>query len=144
VVEGYTQYVYGLLCPLSRKIRYVGLTRKPVERYDQHVKGQPTGTPQKQRWLLELRDKGLVPEFLIFEEAPAEQVDGPFVSYEVDPRELERRWITRLTEAGHPLTNAHKRQERRPREDRFVAEATKRGRALAGVLDVDPAELIDE
>src|SRR5215210_3161716 len=95
----------GLLCPLTNKIRYVGRSRKVVERYRQHVNlwdvnkrngRQANGLPLKPKhhWLMDLRKRSMKPELVILQtlEARPETSGGT-------PRivvEAERSWIERL------------------------------------------------
>lgn len=61
------EYIYALVDPITKDVKYVGKSKKPKSRYTQHIKKlDKTGTPKKQ-WLLSLFDKGLKPNMIILE-----------------------------------------------------------------------------
>jgi len=68
-------YVYYLIDPRTKEVKYVGKTKNPPSRYKQHItKLDKTMTPKK-RWLLELRSKGLMPKMIIAQEVNGEGRD---------------------------------------------------------------------
>lgn len=87
--------IYGLQDPVTLLIRYVGMTNSPDRRFRQHLEGTQ-GTSAKNRWLVRLRQKQLVPDLIVLETAEDEQA----------AKEVERRWIKQGRELGWPLTNA--------------------------------------
>ena len=57
-----TQYIYYLTDPITNEVKYVGKTKTPKSRYEQHLrKLDKTNTPKRQ-WLVELFKKGLKPK----------------------------------------------------------------------------------
>jgi hypothetical protein len=141
-------YIYGLVCPIEGKVRYVGKSGNPVQRYMGHLseaesrrqseerarcEGLTLRAPRtdKQEWLLALDADGLEPELAIFEE-----VEGS----EEALAQAEQRWIDCFRSQGHPLLN--KRDPVKPPElqERLMAEAMDRGHKLAEALGVEPRE----
>jgi predicted GIY-YIG superfamily endonuclease len=62
------EYVYYLICPIDKKVKYVGKTKKPKTRYNQHIKKLDKQLTPKRRWLEFLFSKNLVPKLVIVEE----------------------------------------------------------------------------
>jgi hypothetical protein len=127
-----THHVYGLLCPVSNKVRYVGRSQHVTERYRQHVTLlgiSPDGprTP-RERWITELKSQGLAPELVILETIEGEGIAATGGR----AKEAERAWVRRLLDAGHPLTNSG--HERAPGSERLIRTAQERGRALIASL----------
>lgn len=61
-------HIYILRCPESGLIRYVGNTKHPKTRLKQHIKdAENRQNTEKQRWIKNLREKGLIPEMEILE-----------------------------------------------------------------------------
>lgn len=91
-------YIYGLLCPLSGEIRYIGKSIDPERRLKGHMSGARTGSysHHTSRWLRKLERCGLAPEIVILQEVP----EGD------DWRQAEREWIASAIAAGWPLTNS--------------------------------------
>lgn len=66
-------YIYYLVDPRTKEVKYVGKTKNPGARYKQHMsKLDKTMTPKK-RWLLDLFSKGLKPKMTI---AMVVDIDG--------------------------------------------------------------------
>lgn len=86
-------HIYGLLCPLENKIRYVGKSDNPSTRLRQHLKAEDRTA--KAAWITGLRGRGLKPKLVILQTVA---VDGW--------REAERWWIDNLRVRGLSLTNA--------------------------------------
>lgn len=61
-------YIYALIDPRDKCVRYVGRTQNPKNREIQHrsLVANCSGKPRK-RWLVDLRSEGLVPQFVILE-----------------------------------------------------------------------------
>jgi hypothetical protein len=134
-------YIYGLLCPLEDKVRYVGQSVRPLTRCKQHVDRAAMYTDRqnaKDHWLCSLQEQGLEPALVILE-----KVEGRKGSLTRDPKvanridEAERRWIKRLGSSGHPLTNV----QRTSADKQALADTTERGRKLAGALGVSVADI---
>ena len=143
-------YIYALLCPDDGKARYVGQSRKPALRFRQHLSGA-LGTQErrydaKDRWIQDLSDRGLEPVLAVLEEIEGIAVDYGPGSTRRRIQGIESRWINRLREKGHPLTNADRltETEREAEHERMMAAAAERGRKLADALGVDPSELIGD
>lgn len=63
-----TYSVYGLHCPLSGAIRWVGMTTNPKKRYTAHLYNQGSEDADKYTWIKRLRGKNLKPKLIIFKE----------------------------------------------------------------------------
>lgn len=75
-------YIYGLKCPLSNKIRYVGKSVNPNQRFKNHINYEVKSDTHKARWLNKLIEQGLLPELIIIEETGTKQWE-----------EREKYWI---------------------------------------------------
>lgn len=87
------KYIYGLVDPRTRGVRYVGQTVSPEQRYSQHVSS--TENTPKGVWIQELRSVGLKPDFIILDTTESEDQ----VNY------LETWWILLGRRQGWELTN---------------------------------------
>ena len=61
-------YVYYLIDPRTKEVKYVGKTKNPPSRFKQHIKKLDKTMTPKKKWLLELRAKGLQPKMIIAQE----------------------------------------------------------------------------
>lgn len=86
-------YIYGLYCPLTGVIKYVGMTNNPPARYAQHL-ADKADTP-KVAWMNELRAHGVKPIMGIIEECT-----------EANVRSRELFWIEYYLSKGIELTNS--------------------------------------
>jgi len=48
-------YIYMLICPIEQKVRYVGSSKNPKNRFRQHIKDAQKNRTQKQKWILSLK-----------------------------------------------------------------------------------------
>ena len=107
-------HVYALLSPDDGLVYYVGKICKIGERFRQHVQGAQrlaclgTEPPfnRRERWLYDLALQGREPELALLDEIivpdrPRTVLDAA----DREARKLEKAWIGRLRNAGHPLTN---------------------------------------
>lgn len=76
-------YIYGLACPSSGGIRYVGKATNPEHRLKQHIRDCRRSDSAKDRWVRSLLGQGKQPDIIILEHAD-------------DWQEAERRWIAQL------------------------------------------------
>lgn len=86
------KYIYGLACPLSKQVYYVGSSSNPWTRYYAHV-CSPTSALMTE-WLGELDARGLKPELKVLAHVHTNNW-----------LRIEREWIDRLAGEGHPLMN---------------------------------------
>ena len=61
------EYIYTLIDPVTDEVRYVGKSKNPKTRYNQHIKKLDKSMTPKKQWLLGLFDKGLKPKLQIVE-----------------------------------------------------------------------------
>ena len=73
------EYIYALICPVSNEIKYIGKSKNPKTRYNQHIRKLDKQLTPKRRWLEGLFEKGLKPDIKILKECK-----------EGDGRELEQ------------------------------------------------------
>lgn len=98
-----TTYIYGLKCPVTGYIRYVGKADKPMKRLREHLfqarhsSVQPSS--EKVTWLRELLSQNLKPSVVLLETVPPA----------ADWSDSEQHWIARLIADGDPLTNQRHR-----------------------------------
>lgn len=89
--------IYGLKCPISGSIRYIGKTKNALK---ERLKGHLSDAKKLKykhhtsRWLRKLLCDGLIPEVILLEES-----EGDWI-------EAEIRWIARGKALGWPLTNS--------------------------------------
>jgi hypothetical protein len=76
------EYIYYLIDPITDDVKYVGKSKKPKSRYNQHIKKLDKGQTPKRKWLQSLFDQGLKPRLKVVEE-----VDG-------NAREREQHHVT--------------------------------------------------
>ncbi len=86
------RYIYGLVCPVIKKIRYIGVSDNPGKRYHQHI--DDAGDSEKARWIQSVITIGLEPILMVLSE----------VDDVVSLRE-EASWIRFGLREGWPLTN---------------------------------------
>jgi hypothetical protein len=89
-----TVFLYGLRCPLSSELRYVGKAKNPKARLSAHITQARTKFARKDNWLRSLERDGLRPILEILDEVPVE-------TWQVHERGL----IARLRQEGVPLLN---------------------------------------
>lgn len=91
--NGYLYLVYALVDPRDSRIRYVGSTKDPEQRYSLHC-GCKSGSSAVTAWVEELRAECLLPQMVEIDQVRAWNT----------PRQ-EVHWIRTLSEAGAPLLN---------------------------------------
>lgn len=94
-MENETRYIYGLVDPETKEIRYIGKSIRPIERLQNHMNDK--SKCHRANWLQGLKKKGLKPELVIFE-----MIQG---SNDWSWQESEKYWIKRGRALGWPLTN---------------------------------------
>lgn len=87
-------YIYALLDPRDKRIRYVGKTNNLKRRYEQHIYEHTGINPRKERWINGLRKGGLLPEIKVVEECTVDNW-----------QERERSWISKCREEYDDLIN---------------------------------------
>lgn len=63
-------YIYALICPISGKIRYIGKTCNPKERFRKHLSAKKKTACSK--WVFSLKERELKPLFEIIKESTKE------------------------------------------------------------------------
>ena len=87
-----TVKIYGLLCPITNGIRYVGQSLDPKHRYREHL--LDNGGRGKAAWITDLLSMGRAPILVILEGVAPRDADA-----------AEQRWIDQGRAAGWELTN---------------------------------------
>ena len=88
-------YIYALLDPEARLVRYVGKSTQPHKRLRQHILSARRGGDRRIcRWIRSLLERGLLPQMLILERAMQDSWES-----------AEQYWITAFREDGADLTN---------------------------------------
>jgi len=89
-------FIYGLYCPVSKCIRYIGKAKNPKRRFAAHLKSAENGVDSHcYKWIRILLEENILPILKIIR----------FVEEGEDWQELERYYIAAYREAGHKLTN---------------------------------------
>lgn len=92
------RFIYGLVDPRTRLVRYVGLTTTGMKRPRQHRRPAPSSKKyHSTRWVESLRRLGMTFEIVILEECPSEMFE--------DLCALEVWWIAYGRACGWDLTN---------------------------------------
>lgn len=86
--------VYTLADPHDGTIRYVGMSKQPIQRFAQHLLGND-GNDEKATWIRELMQDNFMPIFTILEKVETWE--------EANKREIQ--WIRHYIELRMPLTN---------------------------------------
>lgn len=91
-------YIYGLVCPVSDEVRYIGKSEEPKKRLVAHIGGalRSEYNHHTARWIRKVARLGLQLKLVILDEVPES----------ADWREREREWIAAGLEVGWPLTNS--------------------------------------
>ena len=61
------EYIYYLICPKTKEVKYVGKTKNPKKRYFQHIKKLDRSMTKKRIWLEMLFSENLAPILKIVE-----------------------------------------------------------------------------
>lgn len=77
-------HVYYLLDPITKDVKYVGMSKNPKRRYRQHISKLDKLMTDKRKWLEGLFEKKLLPEIKIV---------GSYDS-EKEGREMEQQHVT--------------------------------------------------
>jgi len=88
------RYAYALVDPRTNEPRYVGVTVNPAQRLASHIAGCIDGNTAKDEWLAGLLNENMEPQIKVLEQIP-----------EGKAPQTEARWIQRLSQEGHELTN---------------------------------------
>lgn len=89
-------FIYGLVDPRTKDIRYVGKSNKPMRRLTNHIRAALAGSRQHSgRWIAQVVGAGRRPELVIL----------GFAASNEEACLAEREWIARCRDAGFDLTN---------------------------------------
>ncbi len=81
--------------PSTNKIRYIGKSKNPKQRWSGHIKFATKGdNSHRSRWIRQLLKENLVPDYEILEEVPLD-----------DWQRYEKKWVQFAKEQGFDLTN---------------------------------------
>lgn len=87
-------FIYGLIDPRDRALRYIGKSNNPKKRLHRHLIDARLARYHRECWLKGLLDAGLRPELIILEECPQDIW-----------KEREQYWIAHYRERGADLVN---------------------------------------
>lgn len=87
-------YIYTLEHPLTGEVRYVGKTKNPKMRFQNHMNKGHNKTSHKTNWIESLKREGLRPIMKVLDEVSNEEW-----------KYWEKFWIAVCTEWGFKLTN---------------------------------------
>lgn len=86
------KYIYGLACPVSNEVRYIGQTSDPIRRFNEHLIDKTDCS--KARWVRSLVELDLRPSLIVLE-----------VVADDDNLQREANWIAFGINQGWRLTN---------------------------------------
>ena len=89
-------YIYGLLCPVSNVIRYVGKSDDPYRRLREHMESCERNSHHAARWLAGLKRKSVRPAVVVLAEIDDNE----------DWQQVERHFIASGKALGWKLTNS--------------------------------------
>ncbi len=90
-------YIYVLICPVDKEIRYVGTTKNPKERSACYTRVTDNyHNPRVGDWIIKLRNKYKYPEFKIIARCKPEIA-----------KELEKRYIMHYSSLGTIFNRIH-------------------------------------
>jgi len=87
-------FIYGLVDPLTKLVRYVGKSVVPYKRYSQHIKIVESAKRRKQRWINSLLRENVKPLLIILE-----------VTRDQEWQKYEKKWIKFCRDKRLDLTN---------------------------------------
>lgn len=76
-------FVYYLRCPLTNEVKYVGATKNPKARYQQHINKLDRLLTKKRVWIEGLRARGTTPILEIVEECEGAEAGREREQYHV-------------------------------------------------------------
>lgn len=90
-------FIYALVDPETKQIRYIGKTVSGMKRPRDHSKpSELKRNTHKTHWIRTLIEKGLKPEIIVLQHHESKE----------ELNQSEQDWIARYKELGSPLTNA--------------------------------------
>lgn len=98
------KYIYALIDPRDRQIRYIGQTDNVHTRYGQHM--NDTAQTKKVAWLTELKSLGIKPDFIVLQDCENDEV-----------HHIENWWIAVSRRQGMNLVNSTMPGEWRFKDD---------------------------
>jgi hypothetical protein len=99
-------FIYALVDPRTKEVRYVGQSKYQETRYKQHIHSFDADNIPKQRWIDELKELGLLPVYQVLEA-------GVIWSSRF---KREAYWINYYLDLGHNLTNQPRSKSSQTRE----------------------------
>jgi hypothetical protein len=88
-------YIYGLFCPLTGELRYIGKSIDPEHRIRRHLDAARNPKNYNQRWIATLLRKGIKPTIRVLREVGADEIW----------QDVERAMIAEAKAGGARLTN---------------------------------------
>lgn len=84
--------IYGLVCPIDGRVRYVGRSNNIGKRFTSHKRSK-SSLPVA-RWIRKLKKQGVCPEIFVIE-------------YSDNPQDIEEKWISEYKRRGQADLNLH-------------------------------------
>lgn len=133
-----TTFIYALLEPSSKKIRYLGKSVNPKERFAHHLVPANPPRTHKECWISGLRSKGSRPILEILDEVPTSQA-GFFEQEYIRVFRALGMDLTNLSDGGEGQTGyVHTEETKKKISNRLVgrkdSEETKKRKSLASSL----------
>src|SRR3990172_9983712 len=90
-----TSFIYALVDPISKEVRYIGKAVDPLYRFKKHIEeSKRKSTTHKHKWIRKILALNKVPELILLDEV-----------YDVDVNFWERFYILKHRNLGCNLTN---------------------------------------
>lgn len=96
-------FIYGLIDPETKQVRYIGRTRSLKTRLKGHLSKASRKITHRDCWIFSLKEKSTVPEMIVLEVLENYTWQSSY--------DAERSWISFYIKTGHNLTNHHDRGE---------------------------------
>lgn len=110
-------YIYGLKCPLSGQVKYIGKTNDLKRRYYEHNQTHRNRKSKKNSWIISLKKKDLSPIMEVLEKC-----------CEQNWEEQEKKWIRYFLKNGYDLKNI---MEGGGRKDYTFTKETRKNMSIA-------------
>jgi hypothetical protein len=118
-------YIYTLIDPITKEVRYVGKSINPKNRYSQHIRSSVKRKTYVNIWVNDLINDGLKPIMEIVDKC----VDCDWV-------ELERSWAVKLYEENKKLCNLTYISEKENRDPNLSINITSHNKIIKSCEEI--------